>query len=281
MFGEVLRRQGVENLVERDDAGKWTLWIRAEEDLAHARSLFAQWQANPSPASFPPSAEPRSAAAAPPRAPRAERRQRAEHLVPVGAALGWATLGVVILCGLVATQVGVTQVNREVLARLLISEVPYRWGLPGGDFLPEVRHGEVWRLLTPAFVHFGWAHILFNLWAFWDLGNLIERCQGAVRLLGLVVGLAVVSNLGQYLVAGPRFGGLSGVVYGLLGYVWMMGRFRPSAGMILPPQSLVMMLVWFVICISGALGIPVANTAHGVGLVAGIVWGVAVARLGR
>lgn len=283
-LGEVLRRQGVDNLVERDDSGRWSLWIRAEEDVARAQTFFAQFQANPAAALVPPPPEslPRSAASpAPSRPRRAERAERDERLVPVGAALGWATLGVVVLCALVATQVGVTRVNAEVLRRLLISEVPYRWGLPGGDFLPEVRHGEIWRLLTPAFVHFGWAHILFNLWAFWDLGNLIERCQGAVRLLGLVVGLAVISNLGQYLVAGPRFGGLSGVVYGLLGYVWMMGRFRPSAGMVLHPQSLVMMLVWFVICISGALGIPVANTAHGVGLVAGIVWGIAVARLGR
>lgn len=283
-LGEVLRRQGVENLVERDDGGRWSLWIRAEEDVARARTLFAQYQANPGATLVlpPPESLPRSTASPPPsRTRRAERPERDERLVPVGAALGWATLGVVVLCALVATQVGVTRVNSEVLRKLLLSEVPYRWGSSWVDFLPEVRHGEVWRLLTPAFVHFGWAHILFNLWAFWDLGNLIERCQGALRLVMLVVGLAVISNLGQYVVAGPRFGGLSGVVYGLLGYVWMMGRFRPSAGMILHPQSLVMMLVWFVICIRGALGIPVANTAHGVGLVAGMVWGIAVARLGR
>ncbi len=186
--------------------------------------------------------------------------------------MAWLTATLVVLCASIAfaTSLGT---QSDVVRWFLISEVPYRLGASMALFLPEVRAGEVWRLLSPAILHFGWPHILFNLWAFWDLGNLIERRTGPVRLLRLIVGLALISNLGQYFVAGPRFGGMSGVIYGLLGYAWMMGRYRPEAGIGLHPQTVVMMLVWFVICLSGALGIPVANAAHGFGLVAGIFWG--------
>ena len=113
--------------------------------------------------------------------------------------------------------------------------------------------------------------MLFNLWALWDLGHLVERRAGPGRMLLLVLGLALVSNVGQYLAHGPRFGGMSGAIYGLLGYAWMMGRYRPEAGIGIHPQAVFLMLVWFFICLSGSLGVPVANTAHGVGLVAGIV----------
>ena len=60
----------------------------------------------------------------------------------------------------------------------------------------------------------------------------------------------------------------------------MMGRYHPAGGMGLHPQTVMLMLVWFVICLTGALGMPVANTAHGVGLAAGVIWGrLAAARL--
>lgn len=297
-LAEFLRCRGIENVVERDDTGHWALWVRAEEDLAPARSLLAQFRlspddplfrlggrANRTPATEPsvPRTEttggPGGAAARPPTRPRA--RAVDERMVAVGPGWGWVTLGVVMLCVAVAALTGVSRLDRELVQRLFIAEVPFHWRAPWAQFLPEVRSGEVWRLLTPALLHFGWSHIIFNLWAFWDLGNLIERARGSWTLIVLVVVLALVSNLGQYLVSGPRFGGLSGVVYGLLGYVWMMGKFRPEAGMMLHPQSVVLMLVWFVICISGALGIPVANTAHGVGLGLGMAWGFGVARWGR
>jgi GlpG protein len=140
-------------------------------------------------------------------------------------------------------------------------------------FLPEVRRGEVWRLVTPILLHFGILHLLFNLWVLWDLGQVLEQRQGPGRLILLTIVIGIVSNVGQYIAAGPRFGGFSGVIYGLLGYVWMMGRYCPSAGMGLHPQTVVMMLVWFVICLSNALPMPVANWVHGIGLVMGVAWG--------
>jgi GlpG protein len=88
--------------------------------------------------------------------------------------------------------------------------------------------------------------------------------------------VAVVSNLAQYYASGPVFGGLSGIGYGLFGYLWIKSRFDPAAGMQIPPNLVLFFLIWLVVCALGWFG-SVANTAHFVGLLAGIA--VAGARL--
>ena len=65
---------------------------------------------------------------------------------------------------------------------------------------------------------------------------------------------------------------MSGVVYGLAGYVWMRGKYDRASGVGLDPQSVTILLVWLVVCYTGVVG-PVANTAHLVGLIVGMVWG--------
>src|SRR5262249_30186577 len=98
--------------------------------------------------------------------------------------------------------------------------------------LPEIRHGEVWRLITPIFIHFGVLHIVFNMLWLRDLGSMIEGRQSSTYLVLLVVVIAAGSNLGQfYFGHGPAFGGMSGVVYGLLGYIWLRGKFDPASGL--------------------------------------------------
>ncbi len=158
--------------------------------------------------------------------------------------------------------------NRAIIENFLISK--YRvheiW------LLPEIRSGQYWRLITPIFIHFGILHIVFNSLWLWELGGAIERTSQAWKLGALVFVIGLVSNLGQYIYGGPYFGGMSGVVYGLLGYVWAQGKFNPAARLILNQYVMVMMLVWFALCWTGMLG-PIANMAHTVGLLAGVLWG--------
>ena len=133
-------------------------------------------------------------------------------------------------------------------------------------FLPY----QPWRLFTPALLHFSVLHITFNLIWWLDLGGQVERKQSPLRLLVLFLVVAGVSNVAQFLATGPLFGGLSGVVYGLLGYVWVQGRLRPEAGLAIPNPVVVLMLGWLVLCWTGLLG-PVANMAHLAGLVTGVL----------
>jgi GlpG protein len=140
--------------------------------------------------------------------------------------------------------------------------------------------GEVWRLVTPIFLHFSGIHLVFNMWALAAIGTLIEYRRGTLVLGVLVLLSAIASNVGQYIylleVNRPQvlFGGMSGVVYALFGYVWMKGRHEPEQGMILHPSSVQTMLFWLVLCMTGLVG-NIANAAHVIGLVVGILIGLA------
>jgi GlpG protein len=146
--------------------------------------------------------------------------------------------------------------------------------------LKDIEHGAVWRLVTPIFLHFGILHLVFNVMAFSALGTLIEIRRGSLRLGAMILMLAIVSNAGEYFYqeradAGEPmlFGGISGVVCGLFGYIWMKGLYEPEQGMMLHTNSVTFGLMWIALCLTGILG-PIANAAHIVGLIMGVGFGV-------
>ena len=88
--------------------------------------------------------------------------------------------------------------------------------------------GEYWRLLTPIFLHFGWLHIVFNCLWLWEFGRRVEAVIGHFNFLMLCLVIAVVSNVSQFAYGGEGlFGGMSGVVYGLLGFAWVAPLLQP------------------------------------------------------
>ena len=91
-------------------------------------------------------------------------------------------------------------------------------------------------------------------------------------LLAFFLITSAVSNVAQFVVSGPLFGGMSGVVYGLLGFVWMQSRYNPFFFHFLHKGVVWMMLIWYVVCLTGLVG-NIANTAHTVGLLIGVIWG--------
>lgn len=159
--------------------------------------------------------------------------------------------------------------NRGVLAPFFISELPR--GLTEMPF-PEVFEGELWRLVTPIFLHFSVIHILFNMMWLKELGTGIENLVSTRTLLLLTLVSGIAGNVGQYFMTGPSFGGMSGVVYALFGYVWMKAKFEPMSGFRLDKQTVFWMVGWFALCLTGQVG-PVANFAHGAGLFVGVIWG--------
>jgi GlpG protein len=134
-------------------------------------------------------------------------------------------------------------------------------------------------LLTPIFIHLGVLHIFFNMLWLADLGSTIESRQSTLLLARLVLLLGIASNVVQYTVTGSgAFGGMSGVVYGLIGYMWMRGKYDPSCGLRLHPQTVMTAMIWFFACfVPGFVG-PIANGAHAGGLIVGAIWGRLAAR---
>lgn len=144
-----------------------------------------------------------------------------------------------------------------------------------GALFGRIREGEVWRLLTPMLIHFGIVHLLFNMMWLWQLGRQIEQNHGSLAMILLVLFSEIPGGIGQYLVTGPSFGGMSGVVYGLFGFVWMQARYDPRHRYRLDDSTAILMMIWFVACATGLLG-PIANIGHAAGLVAGLLAGMPV-----
>lgn len=148
--------------------------------------------------------------------------------------------------------------------------------LPRADGIAALRitleSGQIWRLITPIFMHNSFMHILFNMMWLYTLGAMIEFRRGSLKTLGMIVLIAVGSNLAQCVFSGPLFGGMSGVDYGLFGYVWMRSRYAPEDGLHLPPNTVFLMMIFFVLCFTGVFG-PIGNWAHSVGLLSGMAFG--------
>ncbi|WP_286234294.1 rhomboid family intramembrane serine protease GlpG [Thalassotalea sediminis] len=128
---------------------------------------------------------------------------------------------------------------------------------------------EPWRLIGSVFFHFSLLHIVFNTMWWWQLGGAIEKVMGKLELLHVFFVSALLSCFGQYLVSGPNFGGLSGVVYGVFGYVWFAGWLAPEKGLQLAKPIIGFMLFFLLLGFVDLLPINVANTAHTVGLLSG------------
>ncbi|KZN52549.1 rhomboid family intramembrane serine protease GlpG [Pseudoalteromonas luteoviolacea] len=127
-----------------------------------------------------------------------------------------------------------------------------------------------WSWLTPAFMHFGAVHLLFNLswWVF--LGNQIVNRAGFIILLSLFTVSALLSNWAQFLLVDENFGGLSGVVYAQMGFCWIYSYLNKDEQAILSKPMIGFMLVWMILGFTDVLFISMANWAHLVGLLTGM-----------
>jgi GlpG protein len=276
-FADYLYVREIESHLEFEKPDGWGIWINDEDKVEDATALLAAFQANPADPQY--RAEAKSAAAL-----RAEvEKSQAEynkklsdrrHLFRPLRDYGFGPLTFV----LIAISVTVAFLSRlgaehEAIKALFITDYTVSGGfLKWNSALPEIMHGQVWRLITPVFIHFGLLHIFFNMLWLRDLGSMIEGRQSSWLLAILVTAIAAGSNLGQFWFGGPMFGGMSGVVYGLLGYIWMRGKFDPGSGLYLHPSTVTMMIIWFIACFTPIIP-HVANAAHAVGLVMGLAWG--------
>lgn len=139
--------------------------------------------------------------------------------------------------------------------------------------VPNADSSQFWRVFTPSLLHFSAMHIIFNLLWWWYLGGKIETRIGTAPLLILLLVAGTLPNIVQFYVSGPHFGGLSGVVYAVAGYTWVMGMRKPAAGIGLPPSYMGFMLIWLALGFTDVLGISVANGAHIGGLIIGLAQG--------
>lgn len=138
-------------------------------------------------------------------------------------------------------------------------------------------NNEWWRLITPMLIHFSFAHLVFNCLWIYVLGSKIEQFDGHLIFINLILFCSICSNLTQYFFGGPSlFGGLSGVIYGMLGFCMIIELESQFERYDLPPALYLFMIVWLVLGFMGVLTLfgfgNVANFAHLGGLISGIIF---------
>ena len=281
------------------EANGWVVWVRDEDQLAQAREIFAHFQAQPTDARYA-GAEKQAENF---RREEAQRRKSAQkNVVEMRGKWGTGTpsaghcplvVGMMAASVLVFLFTGFGGQRESVLLNglLFLGRTASQADVQQYGMFAQIAQGQVWRLITPIFVHYGPMHIIFNMWMFFAFGSQIEQRRGTFAFGTLCLTIAVVSNVAQAVAAPSFFAGMSGVVYGLLGDLWMKVRYDNSAGFQLHPQTIFIAMLWFVLCILAAmppldavLGSQlgnVANVVHAAGLLVGMAIGYAPVLLKR
>jgi membrane associated rhomboid family serine protease len=183
-----------------------------------------------------------------------------------------------------------------VLIFILLNAAAFLFEISSGDWTdPEILHrigalepyavlvqGQYWRLFTALFLHGGFAHLLFNLFALYVLGPPLERSIGAVRfaLCYLISGLASSAGVVALTVVGlvhvAQLVGASGCIMGIVG-AWagflLRHRHAPHA-----KQRLANVAMIVAIQTAFDLSTPqVSMAAHLCGLIAGFFLGLILA----
>ena len=244
--------------IEQDDhGGPWTVWVHNEDKLEEARHEFQLFQNNFNDPKYGKIAK------------EASDKQRIQEKADAKFRAKERKLARKIQ-GSTSFPVTFTLMGISIVTYLLIE---------AGSNLPIVflfndlfYKGQFWRILTPIFLHFGILHIVFNMLWLFDLGRLLENRYSSTFLLLFVVIVGAGSNMCQVLLdPSTPFGGMSGVVYGLLGFMWMKSKYEPEAGLFIHPNTVTIMMIWLVLGFTGAMNM--ANGCHVGGLMMGTLWG--------
>lgn len=142
-----------------------------------------------------------------------------------------------------------------------------------GFVKPDFADGEYWRILTGAALHGGLIHLLFNCYALFVLGKLIESLSNCAHLaivfLLSAIGGGILSLI--FIPDGVSVGASGGIV-GFLGYLAAYGFIRRK---LLPPSFLKNMLfnIGFIAIYGVLLNQQIDNFGHLGGLIVGAIYG--------
>ncbi len=142
---------------------------------------------------------------------------------------------------------------------------------------PDAWDGQPWRLVTSAFPHGNALHLLFNLYWLWVFGSAVEEVFGHLRTAAAMLLFAAVSAAAEYAVFRGGIG-LSGVGYGLFGMLWVLSAKDARFEDVVDAKTVALFVAWFFVCIALTVSgiLPVANVAHAMGAIQGLLLGGAI-----
>ena len=264
---------GIETRVDDLDEQDVDIWVLNDRDLPRSKQLMAEFIASPEASKY---CEAEKAGRAKYRRERQKSAEQARREVDARtqifgrspASSTYATFAVLTLC-VVYFILQFVDKERWLFRHLMLTQDVLARTF-GRLSLREVASGELWRLVTPIFLHNDIFHIGFNMLWFVQFARAIETRVGPWKLIALIIGIAIPSNLAFFVVSGPVFGGMSGVIYGLLAYMWVANRYALRAEFVFDQTLVNFFVIFYVLCwLLSAVGFRVANTVHGVGALAG------------
>ncbi len=306
-FLAYLTTQEISAHCEHENDG-WEIWVRDEDQIDRAIELYHEFKADPASGKYREAVDKALTIAR-----EQERKAQKVKKNMVQMQSRWnapitrrapLTIGLVVVCVIISLltnfgrDIAGTSFRALALGALTSEQATELVGSEGlHEYNTRLRlgsllHGELWRLITPIFLHFGPWHLLFNMYWLVVFGAQIEGRYGAVWMALIVVMTAIpanvsgalapanldgvaIANLGGHWVV--LLGGFSGVIYGLFGYIWMKMVFDPQSGLFITRTTATVLMVWLLICMMPGFtemtGINIANWAHGIGLVAGLIIG--------
>lgn len=151
-----------------------------------------------------------------------------------------------------------------------VGDVLYAYGVGINGAILE---GEVWRLITPIFMHAGLTHFLFNTFAIFIFAPALELLLGRFKFIFLFLAAGLAGNVATLLLGSPMMAylGASGALYGLLGLYLYMILFRKE---LIDPASRQVVTVMLIIGLIYTVLWPNINLyAHLFGFLSGLALG--------
>lgn len=136
-----------------------------------------------------------------------------------------------------------------------------------------IRQGQIWRLITPALLHGGFTHIIFNMYALLSFGQSLERHFGHGRFLLLYLLGAFAGNVMSFLMTDANSLGASTAIFGLVGAeaVFLLKNRKLFAGQFRSAIGNIIFIVFINLFVIGALP-NIDNWGHIGGLVGGLMF---------
>lgn len=262
------------------------IWIREERDVARARELFTEFEANPSAKEYDVSAEAarqrkeRSQQIAKKLAAQKKTQMQLRRNSGTGYAPGSSpvTIGFVVLATIIGfvTNFGDMRATDVTGIRVFsaLSCVDLATYQVTGDLLASIKGGEVWRVFTPMLLHGSMMHLAFNMLNLVFLGGVIERIHGRGFFLFVFLVCGGIGTLTQIMLPAAWGGslviGASGGVLGLFGFIWIRPKYQPGYPVEIPPIGVIYMLGFLALCFTPMMP-NIANGAHIGGLLTGML----------
>lgn len=92
----------------------------------------------------------------------------------------------------------------------------------GAEYNPLIKVGQIWRLITPIFIHIGYQHLILNMIVLYFLGSIIEKNYGHFRYLFIFLVSGIVGNLFSFAFENGVSAGSSTSIFGLFGAYFVL-----------------------------------------------------------